>query len=119
MKRDDLVAPRVILRQLDGRFDGLRARVAEIHFLRFLAWSDGGEAFGEFHEVRNVKIGARNVNQLGGLLLNGLDHARMAMSRRHHGDARGKIQKLVAVHVFDYRAAALLRHERIAARVGG
>ena len=118
MKRDDLVAPRVVLRQLDGRFDGFRARIAEINFLRLLAGSDRRELLRQFHHARVIKIRAGNVNQLGGLLLNRVDHPRMAMPRGDDGDARGKIQKHVAVHVLDHRAAAALRHQRIAARVG-
>ena len=34
MKRDDFVAPRVVSRELDGRFDRFRAGVAEINVLR-------------------------------------------------------------------------------------
>jgi hypothetical protein len=48
------------------------------------------------------------VDQLGGLLLDGGNHLGMAMAGRNHGDARGKVEKLVAVHVFHADAAPRL-----------
>ena len=115
---DDFVAPRVVPRQLDGRLDRFGAGISEINFLRFLAGSDGRKPLGKLHHVRQIKIRAGNVNQFGGLFLNGFDNARMAMPRGDDGDARGKIQEHIAVHVLDHRAAAGFRHQRIAARVG-
>ena len=73
---------------------------------------------GEFHHARIIKIRAGNVDQFGGLFLNRGDNSRMAMPGGDDGDARGKIQEHVAVHVFDHRAAARFRHQRITARVG-
>jgi hypothetical protein len=118
MERDDFVAPGVVARQLDGRLGGFRPRVAEKNLLRFLARSHRREPFREFHEPCIIKIRAGNMNQLGRLLLDGFDHARMAMPRRDHGNARGKIQEYIAVHVLDHRAAAGLGHERVSPRVG-
>ncbi len=119
MKCDDFVAPRVISRQLDGRLDGLRARIAEINFFRLPCREQFQTSRSrQFHQPLVIKIGAGNMNQFRGLLLNGLDHARMAMPRRNHGDARGKIQKQIAIHVLNHRATPALGHERVAARVG-
>jgi hypothetical protein len=60
-----------------------------------------------------------DVNQLGGLLLDGGNHFGMAVAGGGHGDARRKVEKLVAVHVFHADAAAALGHQRIRARVAG
>ena len=106
IKGDDLVAARMVSRQLDGRFDGFRAGISKINFLRLFAGSHGGEPLGKFHHVREIEIRAGNMDQLGGLLLNRFDNARVAMPRGDDGDARGKIQKHVSVHVLDHRAAA-------------
>jgi hypothetical protein len=53
-----------------------------------------------------IKVSARDMNQLGSLLLDGRDNFRMAVAGRNHGNARGKVEKLVAVHVFHANAAA-------------
>src|SRR6202158_2355252 len=42
----------------------------------------------------------------------------MAMAGRSHGDASGKIEEFVAIHIFDHNAAAALGNQRIRARVG-
>ena len=65
-----------------------------------------------------IEIRARHVDQARRLLLDRLHHARMAVAGRHHGDAGVEIEKAVAIHVLDDRAFALLRDQRIAARVG-
>ena len=53
-----------------------------------------------------VEIGAGHVDQPRGLLLDGIDHARMAMAGGHHRDAGIEIEEAVAVHVFDDGAFA-------------
>ena len=53
-----------------------------------------------------VEIRARHVDQLGGLPLDGRHDFGMAVAGGDHGDACGEIEKDVAVHVFDQRAAA-------------
>ena len=40
------------------------------------------------------------------------------MTGRGHGDAGGKIEELVSVHVGDNDSAALFRYQRIGARIG-
>ena len=52
------------------------------------------------------------------LLLNRGDDFGMAMAGRGHGDAGGKIEELVAIHIFDHNAASALGNQRIRARVG-
>src|SRR5258708_18282450 len=42
----------------------------------------------------------------------------MAMAGRGHGDASGKIEEFIAIHIFDHNAAAALGHQRVRARVG-
>ena len=106
---DDLVAARVIARQLDGRLDRFRAGVAEVDALRRLAPGAMAASFSrQLHHIGIIKIRAGHVDQLGGLLLNRRDDFGMAMAGGDDGDARGEIQEDVAVHVFDQRAAAAL-----------
>ncbi len=108
---------RVIFRQLDRRLDGFRARIAEVHALLLRARSNRRKLFRELRQSLVVEIRAGQVNQFGRLLLNRSDHFRMAVAGGAHGDARGKIQERVSVHIFNRRAVAALRHQRIIARV--
>ena len=114
----NFVAARVIARQLDRRFERFGAGIAEIDVLRFFAGRDRRQTFRKFDHSLVIKIGAGHVDQLGRLLLDGCDDARVAVPRGDHGDARGEIQKHVAVDVLDHRAAARFRHQGIAARIG-
>ena len=118
VERDEFVALRVIARELHGGFDGFGAGISEIDALRALARRNGREFFGQFHHALVIEIRAGHVDQLGGLFLDGGDDLRMAMAGGDDGDARGEIEEGVAVHVFDQRAAAGLRDQRIVARVG-
>ena len=67
------------------------------------------ELLGQRDQLLVIEIGARHVDQPGGLLLNRLDHPRMAVAGRHHRDAGVEIQKAVAIHVFDDGAFAFAR----------
>jgi len=58
------------------------------------------------------------VDQFARLLLNGSNHFRMAMAGRSHSDPSGKVEELIAVHIFDHNAAAAPGNQRIGARVG-
>src|ERR1700683_3931543 len=59
------------------------------------------------------------MNQFRGLFLNCGNHFRMAMASGYHGDARGKVKKLIAVLIFDADAAPTLGDQRIRACVAG
>ena len=116
---DELVALGVILRQLDRGFDALRRRNCRSkRASASLPGAIDGELLGELRHAFVIKIGAGHVDQFGGLLLNGGDNFGMAMAGGADGDAGGKIEKHVAVNVFDHRAAAALGDQRIIARVG-
>jgi hypothetical protein len=60
-----------------------------------------------------IKIGAGNVNQLRGLLLNSFNYFRVAVARRANRDARGKIQERIPVDVFHDSAVAFLGHQSV------
>src|SRR3979411_516904 len=54
---------------------------------------------------------------IGGIL-DGLNHRRMAVTGAAHGDARGKVQKTVAVDVPHLRPLAVRHDEGVVARIG-
>src|ERR1700678_5768 len=66
-----------------------------------------------------VEVRSGDVDQLRSLLLDGRDYFRVAVAGRRHGDARGKVEKLIAVHVFHADAEAALGHQRIRAGITG
>ncbi len=119
-KEGDHVLPAgVIPGQLQRALDGFRPGISIVEAVRSGHGRNGREALGQGHHVLVVKIGAGDVDQLGGLLLDGGDYFGMAMSGRNDGNAGGKVQKLVSVHIFNPHAAAALGHHGIGTGVAG
>jgi hypothetical protein len=90
-----------------------------VAYLAFCARHGPAQLLRELRHALVVKIGAGHVNQLGSLLLNRGDNLRMAMSGRAHGNAGRKVEKRVAVHVFDDGTVPSLGHQGIVARIRG
>ncbi len=118
IERNDFVATCVITSQFDGCLNRFGAGIAEEYFFGLFPGGHGREALGQVNHVRRIKIGTGNVEQFGGLLLNRFDHARMAMSRGNHRDARRKVQKGIAVNVLHDRTTPGFCDQWITARVG-
>ena len=59
------------------------------------------------------------MDQLGSLLLDGGDYFGMAMTGGDNGNAGGKVQKLVSVHILNPDAAAAFGHHGIGTGVAG
>jgi len=59
------------------------------------------------------------MDQFGSLFLNGRDDFGMAVSRRCNGDARRKVEKLIAVYIFYTKTEAALGDHGIRTRVAG
>jgi hypothetical protein len=53
----------------------------------------------------------------GGLALNGIDDAGVAVAGRHHGDSCREIEESVAVNVFDDRSLTPSRNKRVSAGI--
>ena len=118
-ERDHLLAAGMIAGQLEGALDGLGPGVAVEELVRAGHGRDGREPGGQIGDMFVVKIGAGDVNQLGGLFLNGGDNFRVAVAGGDHGDARREVEKFVAVRVFHANAAAALGNQWIGAGVAG
>ena len=116
-ERDHVLPARVIAGQLERRLDRLGPAIGEEDPLGDAARRDLGELLRQVDLRRVVEIGARHVQQLGRLLLNGRDDPRMAMAGRADGDAGREIEKQIAVDVLDDRPVAALDRQRIDARV--
>ena len=114
---DEFVAAGVITGELHRGFDGLGAGIPEVDALGFLAGSDRRKFLGEIDHTLVVEIRAGHVDQVGGLLLDRGDDARVAMSGGDDGDARREIEEGVAVDIFDHGAVAAFRDQRVIARV--
>ena len=116
-KSDHLLPLGVIARQFQSALNGLGAGVSVIKLVRPRHRRNLRKPLGQRHHALVIKVGARHVNQFARLLLNRGDHVRMAMAGRNHGNARGKIEELIAIHVFDHNAAAALGNHRIRTRI--
>ncbi len=114
---DDALAFGVVARQLHGGLDGFSTGVAVEDANGAGHGRDLLQTLGQGDHVFVIEVGARHVDQLGGLLLNGGHHLRMAVSGGGHGDAGGEVQKLVAIDVFDDHAASAFHDQRIGAGV--
>ena len=80
---------------------------------------DCRKPFGQRHHMLVIKIGAGDVDQLGGLFLYGGDYFGMAMSSRNHRNAGGEVEKLVSVYIFYAHPAAALGHHGIGTGIAG
>ena len=116
---DDVLAAGVVAGELQGALDGLGAGVAVVEPVRPGHGGDGGEALGEVGHVLVVEVGAGDVDEFGGLVLDGLDDFGVTVAGGVDGDAGGEVEELVAVDVFDADAAAGFGDQRIAAGVAG
>src|ERR1700730_13306685 len=86
-------------RQFDGAFDGLRTGITERHAALAAARSDLRKLLRQRRESFVVEISARHGNQAGGLLLDRLYHARVAMARCDDRDPCIEIEETVSVYV--------------------
>ena len=77
---DEFIPAGVIAGQLHGGLNRFRARVAEVDAPRDIAGRNRRELLAQLHHVFVVEIRAGHVDQLRGLLLDGLDHFRVAMA---------------------------------------
>ena len=104
--------------QLQARFERLGPAVGEEDALGPGAGRQLRQLLGQVDLRLIVEIGAGHVQQLVGLVLDGGDDLGMAVPRRRDRDAGREIEKEIAVHVLDDRAAAAGTDQRINARVG-
>ena len=109
----------VVPGKLQRALDGLRPGIPVVEAVRSGHGRNGREPLGKGHHVLVIKIGAGDVDQLGGLLLDGGDYFGMAVTGGNDGNAGGKVQELISVHIFNPHAAAALGHHGIGTGVAG
>jgi hypothetical protein len=59
------------------------------------------------------------VDEFRGLLLDGCNNFRVAVAGGNHGNAGGKVEKLISIHIFNANAAATTGNKRVGARIAG
>ena len=99
-------------------FHRFGAGVAEKDFGRPGNGRELVQAFGQFDLAGIIEIGSRHVQELVGLIFDGLNNGGMAVSGIGDSDTGGKIDVAIAIDIPDFRATALGHHKRIAAGVG-
>ena len=109
----------VVAAELHRGFDGLGAGVGEEDLLVEVAGGDAAEGFGQFDGFGQIEVGARHVDKLLGLLLDGLHYVGVGVACGEHGDAGREVDEAVAVDVPDMAALAVVHHKGIRAGIGG
>ena len=114
---DDVRSARRPAGQLYRGLDDLRPAVAKVG-PRPAAGDrrDLGEAPAQLRIDRQVEVRRREVDELGGLLLDRRDDLGMAVAGRVDRDAGREVEEEVAVDVLDRQALAADRHDRVRAR---
>ena len=105
-KGDKFFAARRVHGEFERGFDGFRAAIGKMRARRAFDGHDFVQLFRQLRHMFVVIIGAANVYQFGGLVLNRFHDCGVAVARRTDGDARVTIQKDVAVGVFHPHARA-------------
>ena len=117
VESNDMLPASVITGEFNGRFDRLGPRIGEQHPLGRFPGSDLAQLFCQIAQRRIIKIGPADMDQFGGLVLNGLHHTRMAVPGRADGDSGGEVEEQVAIHVLEHQAVAAFDGQRIRPRV--
>ena len=110
-KTDKVGLSGVVAGQLDGGFHGFGPGITHEGNSGFVKRSDAVEFFSQF-DPWFVIIIRRNMQEFLGLILNGLDDFRMAVTGGSDRNAGGEIEKTVSVHIPNLAAAPVIHDER-------
>ena len=116
---DDVLPAGLVPGELEGGLDGLGPGVGEEHPVAARHRRQLGQPLGQHDLLVVVEIGARHVQEPGGLLLNRPDHVRMRVAGGRDGNAGRQVEEPVAVRVDHHRADGPVDHQRIVAGIGG
>jgi len=105
------------LGQFQSRLHGFRPGISEIDATALIAGREPREHLGKLHHVFVIEIGARHVDQAGGLPLNRFDHRGVAVSGSDNGNAGIEIEEAVAVNVSNDGSFGVIDDKRIATGV--
>ncbi len=115
---DEVGPPGVVAGEFNGGLDRFGARVGHKGLGFLPEGSDLVQLFCQLDPFLVVEI-RRNMNELLGLVLDGLDHLGMAVTGGDDGDASGEVEEAVAVHIPDLGALAVVHDKGDTARVRG
>jgi len=98
-------------------FNGFCARVAKIDFVQSRTRRQPGEFLGQQDLGRIIEVRTGHMQELIGLVFDGLYHEGVAVASGANRDARSEIKKTVAVRIADPEPFGRLRNQRVDARV--
>ncbi len=116
-KADEIRPPGVVTGQFDGGLDSFGAGVGHERLGFLSKRSNLVQFFPQGNPFFVIKIGG-NMDELFGLILDGLDHFGMAVAGGDDGNPGCKIQEAVAVHIPDFGAFAVIHDKRDPTRIG-
>ena len=107
-----------IARQLHGRFDGFGAGIGEKHPRVAADGRQRVQALGQLDLGWVIEVGSRHMQEFVGLVFDGFDHGRMAVAGIGDSDTGGEVDIAAAVDIPDFRTAAVIHDEGVAAGIG-
>ena len=116
---DKLAAAGMVAGHLESRFHRFGPRIAEVNPFPGVSRHERRKFFGERDHIFVIEVGARHVDQLGGLFLNSLNHLGMAMSGGRDGDSGIEIEETIPIDILNDGSAAASNHQRIGTGIGG
>ena len=119
VESNEVLAAGGIAGQLHGSLYRLCAGVGVENALGRVTGCDLLQFARQSHHALVIEVGARHVDEVGGLLADGGHHLRVGVAGGDHGDAGGEVEEEIAVHVLHHGAAATADDQRVAAGVGG
>ena len=113
VERNDVRSFRMKAGKLQRCFHRFSARVAQVYTPGLCAGRNGRQAAAQRRIGCIVEVRAADMQQLGGLLLDGLHHLGMAVPRKGDRDAGHEVQKAVSVNVLYLHACSAAYDERV------
>ncbi len=110
---DHVLASGVVARELEGGLHDLGAGVAEEDADLARHRGDPGQLGGSMGVDGQVEVRRAEVEQVGGLLRDDLDHPLVAMAGRVDRDAGREIEEQVAIDVLDLQPVAAHGHDGV------
>src|SRR6266516_2459467 len=109
-ERNHVLAFGVIACEFERTLNRLCSGVAVVHAMRTRHGRNFRKPFSQCDQALVIKICARHMNEFAGLLLDGGDYLRMAVSGRSHGNSGREIEELVSIYIGYNNAASLFGH---------
>ena len=115
-KADELRAPGVVARQLDGSFHAFRTGIGHKGDSVVQKWGDLIQLFTQLDPLGVVEIRG-DMDKFFRLCLDGFDHIRVTVPGCHDRNSSGEIQKAIGIHIPHFSSTPMIHYKWISTRV--